>query len=73
VQPKIDFVTETFAKFGLSMNMYANPDSLVNMGGGGGVGFEDMKLDKAVKGKLGRLIDSLPNYGYLLDNKLTLP
>jgi hypothetical protein len=54
------------------MNMYANPDSLVNMGGGG-VGFEDMKQDKAVKGKLGRLIDSLPNYGYLLDNKLTLP
>jgi hypothetical protein len=72
VQPKIDFVTETFAKFGLSMNMYANPDSLVNMGGGG-VGFEVMKQDNAVKGKLGRLIDSLPIYGYLLDNKLTLP
>lgn len=65
---KTDFVKDTFAKFGLSMNLYSSNAGSGNFGGG--MGTTEVKQGSS---KVKYLIDSLPDYGFLLDSKLSIP
>jgi hypothetical protein len=61
---KADFVKDTFAKFGLSMNLYTNQQAN-----------EAQPASEVTKGskRLRALLDGLPDYEFLISSKLVLP
>ena len=61
-----DFVKDTFAKFGLNMNLY-NP-SLIQPESRKEANDREQENDKVQ-----RILDMLPDYGFLLEPKLALP
>ena len=69
----MDFVKDTFAKYGLNMNLY-NPNLLGAPGSELNQipGFDKPKEDPANE-KLQKLLDIIPDYGFLLESKLCLP
>lgn len=74
---KVDFVKETFAKFGLSMNLY-NPNAPTTtepnaLGNFSSIQTPDTLQLKTGGTKLRYLLDSIPDYGFLLDSKLNIP
>jgi hypothetical protein len=69
-EPKADFVKDTFAKFGLSMNLYSAAQGSDNLNNFGSSGQEETNKSK-LRAKY--FLDSLPDYGFLMDQKLAIP
>lgn len=63
---------ETFAKFGLNMNMY-NPGSSFVSNADTDQTVPASNLGNKVNSKVQQILDLIPDYGFLLDTKLSLP
>ena len=74
-EKKDDFVKDTFAKFGLNMNLY-NPNTKSEskyMNDSSNANRDDDGSKNKVNPKVRKILDIMPDYGFLLDTKLALP
>ena len=69
IQKNADFVKDTFAKFGLNMNLY-NPHHNEGFEGFGTVQKTEEEIKKQ---KIKDFLDALPDYGFLTETKLAIP
>jgi hypothetical protein len=65
---KVDFVKDVFAKFGLRTDLYSNPNALMANEAAFFSKEESMQVSKTK-----RFLDSLPDYGFLLDHRVSIP
>ncbi|CDW90393.1 UNKNOWN [Stylonychia lemnae] len=72
-QDNKDFVKDTFAKFGLNMNLYNPGESMIQNAGPEDINLGSMATKRHHNEKVQRILDILPDYGFMLDTKLALP